>query len=137
MLAGKTAIVTGSTSGIGQGIARSLARSDTTPDYIAVERSKGGIARKHLRAYLGTIPAYGQDESVKGVKLQGAIKGGPADKAGITKGDVLVGLAGIEIETIQDFMGALGGLKAGEETEMTVLRDGARVVLKVVPGSRE
>ncbi len=67
------------------GIARSLALADTPPDYLEVERQQSGLTRKHLRAYLGTIPAYGQDESVKGVKLQGAVKGGPAEKAGIAK----------------------------------------------------
>ena len=74
------------------GIARSLARSGSEPDYVEVERTGGGMSRKHLRAYLGTIPAYGQDESVKGVRLQGAVKGGPAEQAGIVNGDVLIGL---------------------------------------------
>ena len=31
------------------GIARSLARSDSEPDYVEVERSGGGMSRKHLR----------------------------------------------------------------------------------------
>ncbi|MGD8932599.1 MAG: PDZ domain-containing protein, partial [Chromatiales bacterium] len=96
-----------------------------------------GLSRKHLRAYLGTIPAYGEDESVKGVKLQGAVKGGPAEKAGVKEGDILVELAGIEVENIHDFMGALAGLKVGEKTNLTVLRDGQRIELEVVPGSRE
>lgn len=119
------------------GIARSLARADREPDYIEVARQSSGLSRKHLRAYLGTIPAYGEDEAVKGVKLQGAVKGGPAEKAGVKEGDILVGLAGAEIETIHDFMGALAGLKVGEKTKLTVLRGGQRVELEVVPGSRE
>jgi Tol biopolymer transport system component/Zn-dependent M28 family amino/carboxypeptidase len=119
------------------GIARSLASSVEEPDYVLVERQDTGLSRKHLRAYLGTIPAYGQDESVAGVRLQGAIKGGPAAQAGVVNGDVVVGLAGVEIENIQDFMSALGALAVGEETELTVLRDGGPVVLKVVPGSRQ
>ena len=119
------------------GIARSLSRTETEPEYVAVERQGGGMSRKHLRAYLGTIPAYGQDEQVKGVKLQGAVKGGPAESAGIQSGDLLVGLAGIDVENIQDFMSALGGLKAGEATEIIVIRNGQRIVLPVVPGTRE
>lgn len=119
------------------GITRSLARTDAEPDYVEVARAKSGVSRRHLRAYLGTIPAYGQDERVKGVRLQGAIKGAPAEKAGIRDGDVLIALAGVEIETIHDFMHALAGLKAGEPTEMTVLRDGQPVILNVVPASRD
>ena len=118
------------------GIARSLAQSDTEPDYLEVARETSGIARKHLRAYLGTIPAYGQDEEVKGVKLQGAVKGAPAEKAGIQKDDTLVALGGIDIETIHDFMNALAGLKVGEPTEITVLRAGKRLTLSIVPASR-
>ena len=119
------------------GITRSLARSDTDPDYLEVTRKQSGLSRKHLRAYLGTIPAYGQDEAVKGVKLQGAVKGGPAEKAGIQNGDILIGLDGVQVETIHDFMNALAGLKPGEETEMRVLRSGKSVSLRVVPASRE
>lgn len=119
------------------GIVRSLASADQEPDYQEVGRQPGGLSRKHLRAYLGTIPAYGQDEGVKGVKLQGAVKGAPAEKAGIRSGDVLIGLAGVEIETIHDFMHALGGLKVGEETRLLVLRDGQRVELMVVPAARD
>ncbi len=119
------------------GIARSLARADTEPDYVEVERKGGGMSRKHLRAYLGTIPAYGQDESVKGVKLQGAVKNGPAEKAGIINGDILTGVGDIEVENIQDFMSALAGLKAGEPTTLRVLRDGKSLTLDVVPGTRE
>jgi len=119
------------------GIARSLARTETAPDYVKVERKKGGMQCKHLRAYLGTIPAYGQDENQKGVKLQGAVKGAPAEAAGIQNGDLLVGLSGVEIETIHDFMGLLSGLKVGEKTEMVVIRAGKRVTLTVVPGTRE
>ncbi len=119
------------------GIARSLARSEVRPEYLAVERRSSGLSRRHLRAYLGTIPAYGQDEGVKGVRLQGAVKGAPAERAGVRNGDVLVGLAGVEIETIHDFMGALGGLKIGEAIELQVLRDGRPLTLSVTPMARE
>ena len=119
------------------GITRSLARAESEPDYQEVERKQSGLSRKHLRAYLGTIPAYGQEEEIVGVKLQGAVKGGPAETAGVKEGDILVGLSGVEIETIHDFMGALAGLKVGEKTTLIVLRDGKRIELEVVPGSRE
>jgi hypothetical protein len=119
------------------GVALSRARAAEAPDYQAVERQTSGLGRKHLRAYLGTIPAYGQDDSVKGVKLQGAVKGGPAEAAGVLPGDVVVELSGVSVETIHDYMSALSGLKVGEETELVVQRGGDRVRLRVVPGARE
>ena len=118
-------------------ITLSIARAEQAPEYKKVTRDKGGLGRKHLCVYIGTIPAYGQDESVAGVKLRGLVKGAPADKAGIEEGDVLVGLAGVEIKTIHDFMSALCGLKSGGATEMIVLRGGKRMSLEVVPTSRE
>jgi Tol biopolymer transport system component len=119
------------------GLVRSVARAEEPPDYQAVTRQRSGLGRKHLRAYLGTIPAYGQDERVTGVKLQGAVKGGPAAAAGVAEGDVLVELAGTKVENIHDFMAALSGLKAGEATDLVVVRDGKRVRLPVMPGARE
>ncbi len=118
------------------GVVRGLARSSAAPDYRLVERQSSGLGRRHLRAYLGTIPAYGQEE-LSGVRLQGAVKGGPAERAGVTSGDLLVELAGVEIENIHDFMSALSGLKVGEETELVVLRDGRTLRLRVVPVARE
>jgi Tol biopolymer transport system component len=119
------------------GIARSLARSEEAPDYIEVERARRGAGRTSMRVYLGTIPAYGEEEGLVGVRLQGAVKGSPAEQAGIEQEDVLIGLAGVEIETIYDFVTALGGLRAGEETQMIVIRSGERVMLTVTPAVRE
>lgn len=119
------------------GIGRSLAKSKKEPAYIQVTRRKSDISRKHIRAYLGTIPSYGQDNAIKGVKLQGAIKGAPAQAAGIKNGDVLVGLAGVEIGTIHDFMNALAGLKVDEKTDMTIIREGKKLILTVVPAAKD
>jgi Tol biopolymer transport system component len=118
------------------GITRSLARDAEIPDFVEVSRSDQG-GRSVMRVYLGTIPAYGEEEGVVGVRLQGAVKDSPAEAAGILPGDVLVGLAGVDVETIYDFMTALSGLKAGESTEMIVERDSERVTLTVVPRSRD
>jgi len=119
------------------GIARSLAHNVEQPEYVAVERRASGLSRRHLRAYLGTIPAYGQEQDIIGVRLQGAIKGAPAERAGVRNGDILIGLAGVEIETVHDFMNALGGLRVGEATELKILRDGRPLTLSVTPAARE
>ena len=118
------------------GITRSLAREAEMPDFVEVSRSDQG-GRSVMRVYLGTIPAYGEEEGVVGVRLQGAVKDSPAAQAGVQAGDVLVGLAGVDVETIYDFMTALSGLKAGESTELIVERGSERVTLTVVPGSRD
>ena len=93
-------------------------------------------ATRGLRVYLGTIPDYVEGD-IKGVKLSGVTKSGPADKAGARSGDVIVELAGRTIENIYDYTYAIDALKIGEKTDMVVLRDGVRVELSLIPGSRE
>jgi C-terminal processing protease CtpA/Prc len=115
-------------------ITRSVALRAEAPDYVRHE-AKQTETRGRLRAYLGTIPDYA--EEVKGVLLGGATKDGPADKAGVKPGDIIVELAGKKIENIYDYTHAIEALKIGEKVKLVVLRQGQRVTMEVVPGSRE
>ena len=103
---------------------------------MAQDRPKDGQRRAALRAYLGTVPDYAQSD-VKGVMLSGVAKGGPAEVAGVNGGDVIVKLAGKTIENIYDYTYAIEALKSGQETEITVLRDGKEIAMKLTPGSRD
>ena len=116
-------------------VARSVAMRVTPPDYIAQQRPQEGQQRANLRAYLGTIPDY--SEEVKGVKLSGVAKGGPADKAGVQGRDVIVELAGRKIDNIYDYTFAIEALKVGQQVRITVLRNDKRVQLNITPQSRE
>jgi len=116
-------------------ITRSLTLRDKAPDYIEHERKAGSLVGGGLRAYLGTIPDYA--EEVKGVLLSGARKNGPADKAGVKQGDIIVELAGKKVENIYDYTHAIEALKIGQPVTMIVQRQGKRLKLRVIPGSRE
>jgi len=117
-------------------IARSLATRDAPPDYIAQSPPKSGSARAGLRAYLGTIPDYAEGD-VKGVKLSGVAATGPAAKAGVRGGDVIVELAGKKVDNIYDYTYAIEALKIGQPVKLVVQRGAERVELTVTPGSRE
>ncbi len=116
-------------------IARGLAISESNPDYIAQKKPEQQ-RRANLRAYLGTIPDYVASD-VKGLKLSGVGKGGPAEKAGVKGGDVIVELAGKKIENIYDYTYAIEALKIGQKTKIVVMRKGKRITLDIVPGSRD
>jgi len=73
---------------------------------------------------------------VEGVKLSGVRGNGPADRAGVKGGDVIVELAGQKITNIYDYTYALGGLKIGQPVEIVVLRNGERVTITVIPEPR-
>ena len=118
------------------GITRSLATSEAVPDYVAMQRPGASVQRAGLRVYLGTIPDYAHTD-VTGVALSGVVSGGPADRAGLRAGDVIVRLGDQSVENIYDYTYALEGLSVGDKVELHVVRDGERVTLTVTPESRD
>jgi len=107
------------------------------PAYAQVARKDGGGAgsRETLRAYLGTSPDYATE--VQGVKLSGVRAGGPADKAGLKGGDVIVEFAGTKIANVYDYTYAMDAVKIGKPVTVVVLRNGERVSLTVTPEARK
>jgi Tol biopolymer transport system component len=86
-------------------------------------------------ASLGTVPDYaGLGEGKTGVLLAGVRADGPAEKAGMRRGDILVELDGREIRDINDFVFVLRRARPGERATAVVLREGQRVPLEVVFG---
>ena len=119
-----------------EGIILDLVKGEARPDYLTVARNDaGGGSRENLRAYLGTIPDYATE--VAGVKLSGVRAGGPADKAGLKGGDIIVEFAGQKIANIYDYTYAMDAVKIGQPVKVTVLRAGERVTLTVTPEARK
>jgi Tol biopolymer transport system component len=114
-----------------------LGQTPQPPDLAKVERSgpTGGGGRETLRTYLGTIPDYTTE--VKGVKLSGVRAGGPAEKAGVKGGDIIVEFGGQKIANIYDYTYALDAVKIGQPVKMVVERAGQRVTLTVTPEARK
>jgi Tol biopolymer transport system component len=118
-----------------RGILLDLAKAER-PAYAQVARKDAGNgSRETLRAYLGTIPDYATE--VQGVKLSGVRAGGPADKAGLKGGDVIVEFAGTKIVNIYDYTYAMDAVKIGQPVTIIVLRNGERVSLTVTPEARK
>ena len=70
------------------------------------------------------------------MKISGVRGGGPADKAGMLSGDIIVEFAGKAIANIYDYTYALDAVKIGEPVEVVVMRGTERVTLHVVPEAR-
>ncbi|MYK45187.1 MAG: M20/M25/M40 family metallo-hydrolase [Gammaproteobacteria bacterium] len=119
----------------GAAIVNDIVLNDQRPDYAEVQvTTSAGGNRDSLRAYLGTIPDYTTD--LAGVKISGVRGGGPADKAGMQGGDVIVEFAGATVTNIYDYTYALDAIKIGEPVDVVVLRDGEKVTLRIVPEAR-
>jgi TolB protein len=119
-------------------VAAAIARGDVTPTYarLAAAPAMQGDSRGY-GAYLGTVPDFtAMEASGGGVKLADVRAGGPADKAGIKGGDVLVEMAGTRIENLYDMTYALQDHKPNETIDVVVLRNGERVTLRATLGSR-
>jgi Tol biopolymer transport system component len=88
-----------------------------------------------LRSYgasLGTIPDYGgPPEEVSGMLIAGIRPGGPAEQAGIERGDLLVELAGTPIRDVHDLMFVLRRARPGQTSSAVVVRAGERLTLTV------
>jgi aminopeptidase YwaD len=87
-----------------------------------------------FRVYLGTVPNY--SEQTDGLKLDGVRPGSPAERAGLKAGDIVVKLGKTAVKNVYDYTYALEGLRAGEETEMDIRRDGQLITLKITPEKR-
>lgn len=123
-------------SNLAYGIISDLISADERPEYLEVARNQSEEgSRENLRVYLGTIPDYATED--EGVKLSGVRSGGPADKAGIKSGDIIVQLGEKKIANIYDYTYALDGVKIGEPVEIVVMRDGKEVKLKITPEARK
>ena len=69
--------------------------------------------------------------------ISGVRPGGPADKAGMQRDDLLVELAGQEIRDIHDLVYVLRQAKPGETVKAVVVREGERVEMEVTFGESQ
>ena len=117
-------------------LARAVDSSDAKPTYTqAKSATPAGRAAGGFRVYLGTIPSYA--EGGGGMKLDGVREDSPAAKAGLKAGDLVVRLAGSDIQNVYDYTQVLGRMNAGEEYEVEVLRGGERLKFKLTPAARK
>ena len=117
-------------------ITRRLLDSDEAPQFTKVEqKTESGGGRAGLRIFTGTIPDYATD--VKGLLLGGVIGGGPAEQAGLQKGDVIVEIAGQSIANIYDYTYALELLKIGQPAKVIYMRNGERREASLTPAARK
>ncbi|MEQ1722590.1 MAG: M28 family peptidase [Pseudobdellovibrio sp.] len=95
--------------------------------YEKVEGNSGQkLEGRSFRIYLGTIPDYAQ-EGVKGVKISGASKNSPAEKAGLKAGDIITEFDKANIENLYDYVYALQSAKPNLPINMSVSREGKKV----------
>ncbi len=91
------------------------------------ERQRSGRGFKVTLGIMPDFTASGGD----GLPVGGVTKDGPADGAGMLRGDVIVAINGLSVGDIYDYMNRLKQLKRGERAHVDVIRNGEKVVLIV------
>jgi putative serine protease PepD len=117
----------GSAPGIGFAIPGNLAKD------IARQIVTNGKLINYQRAYLGLKVG---ETSGNGLYVGSVSAGGPAAKAGIDAGDVIVSVDGHATSTINVLSSVLAGLKPGQEVSVVVKnQDGRKATLQVTLGT--
>ncbi|MSO46001.1 MAG: M28 family peptidase [Acidobacteria bacterium] len=115
-------------------VARSVADADQAPQFTKVDQpvSRGSVAG--LRVSTGTIPDYATE--VKGLLLGGVMGAGPAEQAGLMKGDIIVEIAWQTIANIYDYTYALELLRVNQPVKVVYTRNGERRETTLTPSAR-
>jgi len=92
--------------------------------------SKTRSTRVSFKVTLGLVPDLTSSEN-NGLGVGGVRSGGPAEMAGMKKGDIITALDGMEVANIYDYMARLKKLEAGKVVSVDILRDGKKMVLLV------
>jgi len=104
-----------------------LANAEGRPQYAAAApspRRPGG-----QRPYLGTVPDFAAQGT--GYALSSVVDGGPAQRAGLAAGDVIVQFGDSNIGSLADIDGALRKHKAGDRVQVVVRRGEESLTLEV------
>jgi serine protease DegQ len=126
----------GGSLGIGFAIPVSLAR-----DVLAQIIEKGEVTR----GWFGIEPQDVDDEIARvlslpraeGVMIRGVQRGGPADRAGLQVGDVVIEVQGQATRDVPALLARIAELPPGSGASVKVLRDAKPVTLEVAVGKRQ
>jgi putative serine protease PepD len=113
--------------GRGDGIA--FAVPSDTLRRVADQLERWGAVR---RGYLGVTAARARG----GARVEETVERGPAARAGLRAGDVIVSVAGERIDGPADLTAAVGDLPPGRRVEVEYSRDGETASVEVVLGRR-
>jgi S1-C subfamily serine protease len=116
-------------AGVGLGLAVPV--NDTTRRIISALMRDGRVRRAYLGLAMipGPVPAQWRERlgRQKGLLVAQVVAGGPADRAGLRQGDLLLTVAGKPVAVSQDLQRLMFDEAIGRPLAITVMRNGALV----------
>jgi len=85
---------------------------------------------RNMKVTLGIVPDMVSNDN-SGLRVDGVRKGGPAEKAGIIKGDRVISIEGQPVTNIYDYMARLGKIKPGQVASVEIIRNEKKQILIV------
>jgi serine protease DegQ len=125
----------GGSLGIGFAIPVSTARSVLESIITTGSVTRGWIGVEPQDVTPEIAESFGLDQK-SGAIVAGVLQGGPADKAGIKPGDILVAVDGRPITDTTDMLNLIAQLTPGKRSRMTLLRKSQEANVDVVVGKR-
>lgn len=113
----------GGYQGIGFAIPVNMAKwvMDSIIKYGKVKRGELGVEISQMSDIMAQAFNIKDD---KGALVQSVSPGGPAEKAGLKKGDIIIKLNGKEMDSANELRNEIASTKPGTKVTVTVLRDG-------------
>ena len=108
------------------------APAGTAADQAEQARALDAPPRFRPRIWLGV---FIEDAVDGGIQVIDVVPGGPAAKAGLSRGDVVIRANESEIANLQDLRRATESLSPGDVMTVTLLRNGSRRQVRVVPAN--
>jgi serine protease DegQ len=126
---------TGGSVGIGFAIPVSTAKTvlDAIVKHGQVVRGWIGIESQDITPELAGNFGLGRE---RGAIIAGVVRGGPAERAGMRPGDILLAVKGRKVANTNDMMKLIADLPPGEQAAMTVMRKNRETTLAVTVGRR-
>ena len=94
-------------------------------------RENGRVARGYMGVQMASIPDVAKDALGKGVLIAEVVPDGPAAKAGMLSGDVVVAIGGKDIEDQSDMLRVVAGTPPGKKVDVVLMRKGKEKKLSV------
>jgi S1-C subfamily serine protease len=96
-----------------------------------VEKAKPAIGITMLPMSRDMIQYFGIEDMTGGVIINSVVKGAPADKAGLRRGDILLEADGQKVTDTTQMQGIIARRKVGDIVKIIVLRDGTELEFMV------
>lgn len=107
-----------------------LSKYEKKFDFAESKNDKNENEKSVLKVKLGIVPGF-DDTSNKGLRVDGVNSNSPAKSGGIERGDYIIGINGMKIKNIYEYMNQLNTIEPNSTIEVEINRNNKIIVLEL------